>query len=69
MRALDEFRKNAEQCFRMAEYTADPQSKTFWLELAETWRSLAEKAAPVEHRPRVRLSTQCRSVARLQRTH
>jgi hypothetical protein len=42
----DEFRRNAEECLRMAERTAEEGDKRAWLRLAESWlRMIRPEAA------------------------
>jgi hypothetical protein len=43
MSTVAELRRNAEQCFYMAERTRDRDVKASWARLAETWLSLADQ--------------------------
>jgi hypothetical protein len=43
MSSVAELRRNAEQCFFMAERTRDRDIKASWAQLAETWLSLADQ--------------------------
>src|SRR5207244_4169720 len=47
----DSYRKNAEECIRLAQ-SAKPQHKATLLRMAETWRRLAEEAAQGKRLPR-----------------
>jgi hypothetical protein len=40
----DEYRRNAADCLRMAERTADPTARAALLDMAQSWRVLAEQA-------------------------
>jgi hypothetical protein len=40
----DEYRRNAADCLRMAERTADLAARTTLLDMAQSWRFLAEQA-------------------------
>jgi hypothetical protein len=44
MENKDRYRSNAEECIRLAQ-SAKPQHKAALLEMAETWRRLAEEMA------------------------
>jgi len=44
MENKDRYRSNAEECIRLAQ-SAKPQHKAALLEMAETWRRLAEEIA------------------------
>jgi hypothetical protein len=37
MSADDEFRRNADECFRMADATRNERDKAAWLRIAEKW--------------------------------
>ena len=41
----DEYRRNAADCLRMAERTADLAARATLLDMAQSWRILAEQAA------------------------
>jgi hypothetical protein len=40
----DEYRRNAVNCLRVAERTADPAARATLLDMAQSWRVLAEQA-------------------------
>ena len=40
----DEYRRNAADCLRMVERTADPAARATLLDMAQSWRILAEQA-------------------------
>ena len=40
----DEYRRNAVNCLRVAERTADPAARATLLDMAQSWRILAEQA-------------------------
>jgi hypothetical protein len=40
----DEYRRNAADCLRMAERTADSTARATLLDMAQSWRALAEQA-------------------------
>jgi hypothetical protein len=42
-----EYRRQAKECRRRANATDDVLLKMHWLELADTWKGLAERAAQV----------------------
>ena len=50
-----EYRRQAKECRRRADATDDVLLKMHWLELADTWKGLAERAAQVA--PMGRIST------------
>ena len=37
MSKADEYRRNAEECSRMAQATRNPEDKAAWLRLADSW--------------------------------
>ena len=41
--SLDQLRKNADECIRLAEEARTSAHKTFFIEMAERWVGLAEK--------------------------
>jgi hypothetical protein len=45
MENRDRYRRNAEECIRLGQ-SAKPQHKATLLEMAETWRRLAEEISP-----------------------
>ena len=47
----DRYRRNAEECLRLAQ-SAKPQHRATLLKMAETWRRLAEEIAREKPRPR-----------------
>jgi len=46
MNPLDEYRRNAEHCQRMAEKAGNPTDKASWLRLAASWLSM------IKHEPK-----------------
>ena len=51
MSKSDEFRRNAAECQRMANKTADEGDKHDWLRLAESWLRLIRPSAPGTEKP------------------
>jgi hypothetical protein len=45
MSRSDEYRRNAEECQRMADNTANESDKRSWLRLAESWMRMVRKEA------------------------
>jgi hypothetical protein len=43
MTTRDEYLKFAEECFRLAQQTADPDARARLLDMAQAWRDLADK--------------------------
>jgi hypothetical protein len=46
---VDEYRRNAAECLRLAETFSDPTNRAVLMEMAHAWERLAERAA----RPRM----------------
>ena len=44
MRAPDQYRQHADECVRVAQMITDPVDKALLLQMAQTWRRLAERA-------------------------
>jgi hypothetical protein len=44
MGSSDDYRRNAANCMRLAEQTADPAAKAFLLDMARAWHNLADQA-------------------------
>jgi hypothetical protein len=42
----DEFRRNADECLRMADRTADEGDRRAWLRLAESWLRMIRRNLP-----------------------
>jgi hypothetical protein len=42
--SFDQFRKNAAECIRLAEEAHPPAHKSYFIEMAERWLTLAEHA-------------------------
>jgi hypothetical protein len=49
-RSLDELGKNAAECIRLAEGARTPAHKSFFIEMAERWLTLAERAEKTQDR-------------------
>jgi hypothetical protein len=41
---LDEYRRNADECLRMAAQAPDENDRRSWLRLAEGWRQMTRRA-------------------------
>ena len=41
---LDQLRNNAAECIRLAEAALTPANKSFFIEMADRWLTLAERA-------------------------
>ena len=48
--SLDQLRKNAAECIRLAEEARTSAHKSFFIEMAERWVALAERAAKTQDR-------------------
>jgi hypothetical protein len=48
MNRSDEYRRNAEECQRMADNTANASDKRSWLRLAESWMRMVRKEVGVD---------------------
>jgi hypothetical protein len=48
MPSLDQLRENAAECIRLAEAAHTSQHKSFFIEMAERWITLAEHAAKTQ---------------------
>ena len=46
--SLDQLRKNAAECIRLAEEARTSANKSFFIEMAERWLTLAERAAKTQ---------------------
>ena len=46
--SLDQLRENAAECIRLAEAARTSQHKSFFIEMAERWVTLAEYAAKTQ---------------------
>jgi hypothetical protein len=46
--SLDQLRENAAECIRLAEAARTSQHKSFFIEMAERWLTLAEHAAKTQ---------------------
>ena len=46
--SLDQLRENAPECIRLAEAARTSQHKSFFIEMAEMWITLAEHAAKTQ---------------------
>ena len=44
MSRVDEYRRYAAECLRIAQETSDPETKARLLNMAQKWRELSEKA-------------------------
>ena len=44
MPAPDQYRQHADECVRVAQMITDPVDKALLLQMAQTWRRLAERA-------------------------
>jgi hypothetical protein len=44
MASADQYRRYAAECIRVAQQATDPTDKLVLLQMAETWRRLAERA-------------------------
>jgi len=44
MSRVDEYRRHAAECLRIAQETRDPEAKARLLNMAQKWRELGEKA-------------------------
>ena len=53
MSILDEYRRNARECQRMAENAGNPVDKASWLRLAASWLGLIRNEEPRHAAPRV----------------
>lgn len=49
---VDEFRRRAEECRRLAAGARSASDKAFWMGLAERWRALESKTADRPQRPK-----------------
>jgi anaerobic glycerol-3-phosphate dehydrogenase len=47
---LDELRNNAAECIRLAEAARTSEHKSFFIEMAERWLTLAERAEKTQAR-------------------
>jgi hypothetical protein len=45
MGLAENHRKRAEDCFKFAQLSHDARHKSLWLDLAQSWLSLAQRAA------------------------
>jgi anaerobic glycerol-3-phosphate dehydrogenase len=48
--SLDQLRKNAAECIRLAEAARTSAHKSLFIEMAERWLTLAERAAKTQDR-------------------
>ena len=48
MHRADEYRRNAEECQRMADNTSNGNDKRAWLRLAESWMRMVRKEASAD---------------------
>jgi len=48
--SLDELRKNAAECIRLAEEARTSMHKSFFIEMAERWLTLSERAEKTQNR-------------------
>jgi hypothetical protein len=48
--SFDQFRKNAAECIRLAEEASPPGHKAFFIEMAQRWLTLAERAKTTQDR-------------------
>ena len=51
MNRSDEYRRNAEECQRMADATSSESDKRSWLRLAESWMRMVRKESGNGTRP------------------
>jgi hypothetical protein len=51
---VQEFRKRAEECHRLAAAVSDPRAKTFWLRSSEDWMNVAAASEELAGRRRDR---------------
>jgi hypothetical protein len=54
MPSVEEFRKRAEECHRLAAAVSDPRAKTFWLRSSEDWMNVAAASEELAGRRRDR---------------
>jgi hypothetical protein len=47
MSRVDDYRRYAAECLRIAQETCDPEAKARLLDMAQKWRELGEKAEEV----------------------
>jgi hypothetical protein len=47
---FDQFRKNAAECIRLAEQASPSAHKLYFIEMAERWLTLAERAKATQDR-------------------
>jgi len=47
--SLDEYRRQADECLRLAQNTPNPQDKALLLTMAEAWTRFAEQAAKIQN--------------------
>lgn len=50
MARVDEYRRYAAECIRVAQQSPDPSDKTILLDIAQKWRELAHKLEAEERR-------------------
>jgi hypothetical protein len=43
MPSREDYLRNADECIKLAQASADPQTRTRLLEMAQAWRELADK--------------------------
>jgi len=48
--SLDQLRNNAAECIRLAEATRSSAHKSYFIEMADRWLTLAERAAKTQDR-------------------
>jgi hypothetical protein len=48
--SFDQFRKNAAECIRLAEEARPPGQRSYFIEMAERWLTLAERAKATQDR-------------------
>ena len=48
--SFDQFRKNAAECIRLAEEARPPGQRSYFIEMAERWLTLAERAKATRDR-------------------
>lgn len=51
MHRADEYRRNAEECQRMADNTSNGNDKRAWLRLAESWLRMVRKETGADRQP------------------